>query len=178
MIDEAFKAWRDSLATQENLDATSEQLFKLLKRYAHYIIWNTLHRTDPELETDIITHAFVKARTYQGTANFGTWFYRLAYNQCMNRWDRQRSRRETFLDDLLTEPRAPTSDKDSRLERLGSVRDKLTTSENQLVTWRLEGWEEPEIAAKLGVSRNQVKQLWRHTRDHIRELLITKILGH
>lgn len=172
MIDRAFQEWRDALATGENLDATAEHLFRLMRRYAGWMVWSMLHRHDPQLVTDIVELAFLRAQTFEGTSTFGTWFFSLARNQVLKDIRDRRMHRETFLEDMLEEPVAPSHLPSDDRQTVDYLLEQLRGTEDfKLVQLKLWGYTEEEIAKKLGWTPNQVKWKWRRCRKRSREIL-------
>jgi RNA polymerase sigma-70 factor, ECF subfamily len=173
-MDEAYKAWRDALASGEGIEAASEKLFAQLRNLGKSVVWNTLRREDPQLVQDIVTRAFLKAKSFNGLSTFGTWFYRLAYNMCISDLRKQRVRKEVFLDDLLEEPVLPQKDSGGVIERLASLREHLSREDCELIDLRLEGYTLLEIAAKRGWSRVQIEVAWKACKRRIKHLLESK----
>src|SRR5260221_280680 len=169
--DDACQAWKAALESGERIEETSEVLFKLLRDYAGAIVWNTLRREDAFLVQDIVTLAFMKAKTFQGTSNFGTWFYRLAFNQCLKDLRFKRRRKEVFLDDLLSEPAATTAEPSEILQTLAGIRSKLDYDDFHLIDLRLEGYALKEIAVLQNKSYEDVRVAWRTCKDRVKRLL-------
>lgn len=171
--DEAFKAWRDSLATNERLEETSSELFGLLRTYARAIVWNYFRRTDPQLVQDIVTQAFLKAGSFSqiGGAGFGTWFYKLALNRCKDAHRRIRVRREVSLEDLLTEPVAPAPHSHRILSVLARLRLLLSKEDFEFVDLKLKGYENREIGEHFGLTQDGAKTRWKAIKHRIKRLI-------
>lgn len=171
MIDKVFEDWKKALESGERIEETSNELFKVLERYANGVVQNTLNRQDPTLSHNIVVQTFLKAGTYQGMANFGTWFYRLAYNMCVDELRRIKRRREVSLEDLLDPPVAPEVKPDRILSVLARLPRHLSSEDFKFVEAKLSGYTSREVGEKFGLSLEGARTRWVTIRKRIRKLL-------
>lgn len=170
-IHAAYERWRDALATSERVEETSEEFFRGMRGLARSVVYNTIGRSDPTLEADIVTTAFLCAKNFDGLSSFGTWFWGLAYRQCLKDLRAKRRRKEVFLDDLLEEPIAPVKAGGEFIERFASLRANLSREDVKLIELRLEGYTLLEIAAQRGWNRVKIEDEWRACKNRVKKLL-------
>ena len=168
---------RDMLAWQAGEEAAfdrlvvaySPRLFALFTRFLGPV---------PERE-DMVQETFLRVlrarASYQPTARFSTWLYRIAFNLSVNR--SQRTRPTTSLDASPSAPPAQPHDEppDSHLERddvVRAVRAAIAalpeTQRAALILARYEELSFAEIAVVLGSTEKAVKSLVHRARENLR----------
>ena len=167
MVSQAYRAYRDALATRENIDEASEILFRELRSMAKGIVRITLRRHDPQLVQDIVAQAFMHLPEFREESNFGTWFWKLAHNKCLMDIRARKLRREVYIEDLYKNLVVPSSDAKQRLREL---RTSLTPEDDRLVQLRLEGYGLAEIAEQFGVTYNEIFARWCRFRRKMQKL--------
>jgi RNA polymerase sigma-70 factor (ECF subfamily) len=82
------------------------QLFRILvERYQDALLRyiKRLGCTDPEVAKDILQETFIKVyvnlNDYDSSFSFSTWVYRIAHNETMNHFRKQKNRPKVFVDE-------------------------------------------------------------------------------
>ena len=169
-------AWQggEERAFERLVEAYSERLFALFTRF----LGPVAEREDLVQETFL---RVLRARdSYQPTARFSTWLYRIAFNLAVNR--SQRSRPEASLDEgpageVWTRD-AETPEPSAGLERedvVRAVREAIgslpDTQRMALVLARYEELSFVEIAEVMGSSEKAIKSLVHRARENLRARL-------
>lgn len=171
---------RDMLAWQAGEEAAfdrlvavySDRLFALFTRFLGPV---------PERE-DMVQETFLRVlrsrASYQPTARFSTWLYRIAFNLSVNRTER--ARRTASLDAAPTTPREldvelPPEGDLERDDVVRAVRDAIAAlPETQRAAMILARYEElsfAEIAEVLGSTEKAIKSLVHRARENLRAQL-------
>lgn len=151
---------------------------------------------DPEWAQDAVQESFLKAyrsiRKFEGRAAFGTWMYRLTYNQCLDmrradksgrysEWDEERTAvsddSESPVHDLSSTIRSPGEE----LER-GELREQLEKAietlpeaiRETLVLREIDGLPYGEIAERLQIPKGTVMSRLFHARKRLQEVLTSQ----
>ena len=134
--------------------------------------------TDAE---DVVQDTFLSVHkrldSFRGEAALGTWLYRLAVNQCLDRM-RSRAGREAQATDSLDEPDRtwqPAGRPDRPVERMDLKRAIARLPEGSrsvFVLHDVEGLEHREIGKLLGISEGTSKSQLHKARLRLREMLI------
>lgn len=149
---------------------------------------------NPEDARDVCQEAFLKAYrslgTFQKTARFYTWLYRIVINTALDHL-RTRHRREQPLDeqqpdtgdDLLAErlpfdPARAFADKELRKHILDALDTLPAPHRVVLVLREVEGLSYAEIASIVGCPIGTVMSRLFHARKKMQELLISAGFGH
>ena len=130
--------------------------------------------------------------SFQAQSAFSTWAYRVCVNQALMARRKRIRRREDAVEDCMPQfddsghhmdqdrilawsEAAEALDRVAEAELQGRVRaalDRLTDDQRAAFVLKdLEGWETDEIAAKLGISRDLVRQRLHRARLALRSLL-------
>jgi RNA polymerase sigma-70 factor (ECF subfamily) len=129
---------------------------------------------DAVQDTFLVAHK--RLETFRGEAALGTWLYRLAANQCLDRL-RSRAARESQATDSLDEPARlwqPPAKAETPVERmdLKSAIARLPEGGRAVfVLHDVEGLEHREIAKLLGISEGTSKSQLHKARLRLRQLL-------
>ncbi|MBI5201283.1 MAG: sigma-70 family RNA polymerase sigma factor [Elusimicrobia bacterium] len=141
---------------------------------------------DAEDADDAAQEAFLKAwrslSGFSGGANFGTWLYRIASNQCLDML-RARGRRPTQSLDALVEAEAPALEKvlgagapaSDPVEAADLAKRLLATLPEEqrlaLVLRETQGFSYEEIAETMGCSLDSVKARLKRARETLAKSL-------
>ena len=142
-----------------------------------------------EATQDAFVHAYQKLNSFQGTAAFSTWLFRIAVNAAFSR--RRRSKRyRTSLDGLHGEPgydpADPRADVDpsqplERAETQKLVREALSALPDEyriaLLLKEMDGFRYEEIAEIVGVPIGTVRSRIHRARNELREKLRIALKG-
>lgn len=138
------------------------------------MLGNTADAEDVVQDTFLLAHK--RLDSFRGEAALGTWLYRLAVNQCLDRL-RSRAGREQLATDSLDEPTRvwqPTARSDRPVERLdlkSAIARLPEGSRAVFVLHDVEGLEHREIAKLLGISDGTSKSQLHKARMRLREIL-------
>jgi RNA polymerase sigma-70 factor (ECF subfamily) len=141
---------------------------------AHRMLGNAADAEDAVQDTFLVVHK--RLDSFRGEAALGTWLYRLAVNQCLDRL-RSRAGRDAQATDSLDEPETtwqPSSRADRPVERMDLKRaiGKLPEgSRSVFVLHDVEGLEHREIGKLLGISEGTSKSQLHKARLRLREML-------
>ncbi len=125
---------------------------------------------------DTFLAAHKRLDSFRGEAALGTWLYRLAVNQCLDRL-RSRAGREQFATDSLDEPTRvwqPAARADRPVERMdlkSAIARLPEGSRSVFVLHDVEGLEHREIGTLLGISEGTSKSQLHKARLRLREML-------
>jgi RNA polymerase sigma-70 factor (ECF subfamily) len=146
-----------------------------LYNLAFRMLGNAADAEDAVQDTFLVAHR--RLDTFRGDAALGTWLYRLAVNQCLDRL-RSRSTRDLRATDSLDEPerawQAPAARADRPAERLDlqhAIAKLPEGSRSVFVLHDIEGLEHREIGDVLGISEGTSKSQLHKARMRLRELL-------
>lgn len=144
----------------------------------------------PEEAEDVAQEAFVQALrkldTFQQSAAFYTWLYRIAFNLSATRARRKRPR--ASLDELRESGGSEPADRDGapeeplmlkeRAKQVHAALGELAEDYRQVVVLReLEGCDYEQIASILGIPLGTVRSRLFRAREQLRELLAGVIDG-
>ncbi|WP_394838564.1 RNA polymerase sigma factor [Pendulispora rubella] len=158
-------------------DGTNEELAELYRRYGYLLQRRsrTLLR-DPAAAEDALQDAFVKiihARSELTTVeNPVAWMYRVVDRCCFDQLRRRKLRRTEPLDDHENEPHLrPGVDVESRNAALRILHELSEPEFEVAVLAYVDGMNQTEIAATLGVSRPTIWKRLTQIREHAADLL-------
>jgi RNA polymerase sigma-70 factor (ECF subfamily) len=158
---------------------------QLVRRYQDRLYNTILHVTGcPEDARDVVQDAFVQAYvkldTFQRSAAFFTWLYRIAFNAAVSHRRRKRPTvsvehaRETLGQEPVDSGAAP-GDRLDRQERAGQVRAALAALPEEfrsvLVLREIEGFDYEAIAEALDLPVGTVRSRLHRGRMQLREAL-------
>lgn len=148
---------------------------------------------DPEWAQDAVQESFLKAyrslRKFEGRAAFGTWMYRLTYNQCLDMRRADKSGRYTEWDEERTaipeESESPVQSLSSSIRgpgeevERGELREQLNKAietlpeaiRQTLVMREVDGLPYGEIAKLLKIPKGTVMSRLFHARKRLQEVL-------
>lgn len=151
-----------------------EELVGRYQQRAYRLAWSVLR--DAEEARDLSQEAFIRlhqrAGSFEGRSSFGTWFYRLLVNLCLDhRRKRQWWRRLLVTEDahgeegaIIDRQPAPASDPTDEIGRSRTMRTlweavgRLSPQQRAVVTLQVqEGLRTAEIAEVLGCSEATVR---------------------
>jgi RNA polymerase sigma-70 factor (ECF subfamily) len=145
-----------------------------LYNLAFRMLGNAADAEDAVQDTFLLAHR--RLDSFRGEAALGTWLYRLAVNQCLDRL-RSRAGREAQATDSLDEPERtwqPAARPERPLERLDLKRAIARLpdgSRTVFVLHDVEGLEHREIGKMLGISEGTSKSQLHKARLRLREML-------
>lgn len=156
-----------------------EELYRLhatrLYSLAFRMLGNTADAEDAVQDTFLVAHR--RLDSFRGDAALGTWLYRLAMNQCLDRL-RSRSGRELRATDSIDEPdrawQPPAARADRPIERIdlqNAIAKLPEGSRSVFVLHDIEGLEHREIGDVLGISEGTSKSQLHKARMRLREML-------
>lgn len=177
----------------ERVAAGDTQAFAaLVARYQRPVL-NAVYRstgnrsTAEELTQDVFVKVYNARASYQATARFETWLYRIVFNLCANQVEYRRRRRAASLDAPEFGDEAPASRAladagaeapDAGLERRelrervrGAIARLPDAQRAALILSRFENLPYQEIAAVLETSVEAIKSLLFRARDNLRAAL-------
>jgi RNA polymerase sigma-70 factor (ECF subfamily) len=141
---------------------------------AHRMLGNQADAEDAVQDTFLAVHKRLDG--FRGEAALGTWLYRLAVNQCLDRM-RSRAGREAQATDSLDEPDRPwqpavRADRPAeRLDLRRAIARLPEGSRSVFVLHDVEGLEHREIGKLLGISEGTSKSQLHKARLRLREML-------
>lgn len=157
-------------AFEEMYNRHAAKLYNL----AHRMLGNAADAEDAVQDTFLLAHR--RLDSFRGEAALGTWLYRLAVNQCLDRL-RSRAGREAQATDSLDKPAStwqPAGRADSPVERMDLKRAIARLPEGSrsvFVLHDVEGLEHREIGKLLGISEGTSKSQLHKARLRLREML-------
>lgn len=173
----------DTLLMLRARDDDMEAYSLLVERFQQRII-NTIYRYTgdgagaEDLAQEVFIRVFKARKSYQPTAKFSTWVFRIATNLCLNEIRNRKHRPSLSLDDNpLLDKGAPDPGEleISRRELVQAVRKALDSlPENQRLAVVLNKWEEQsyeDIGAAMNLSVPAVKSLLFRARQAMKEQL-------
>lgn len=133
---------------------------------------------DETLTDDLAQETFIKAylniRNFKGLSSFGTWIYRIAYNEF---YSHMRSLHRTTDIDNATVRSDIADHSDAATETALTVNEALTLlndNERAVVTlFYIEDKPIKQIALIVGMSENTVKSHLRRGKEHLKKLIQT-----
>jgi RNA polymerase sigma-70 factor (ECF subfamily) len=146
------------------------RLFNLAFR----MLGNAADAEDAVQDTFLTAHK--RLETFRGESALGTWLYRLAVNQCLDRL-RSRANRESLATESLDEPAhgwQPHARSESTVERIdleAAIARLPDGGRAVFVLHEVEGLEHREIGKLLGISEGTSKSQLHKARLRLREIL-------
>lgn len=138
------------------------------------MLGNAADAEDAVQDTFLVAHK--RLDTFRGEAALGTWLYKLAVNQCLDRL-RSRASRESHATDSLDEPERlwqPRARPDATAERMdlkGAIAQLPEGGRAVFVLHDVEGLEHREIGKLLGISEGTSKSQLHKARLRLRQML-------
>ncbi len=157
-------------AFEELYSQHASRLYNLAVR----MLGNGADAEDAVQDTFLLAHK--RLESFRGEAALGTWLYRLAVNQCLDRL-RSRAGREQLATDSLDEPARiwqPAARADRPAERMdlkSAIARLPEGSRAVFVLHDVEGFEHREVAKLLGISEGTSKSQLHKARMRLREML-------
>lgn len=164
------------LALQRGDESAFDRLFEkhaaAIVRFARRFVKSPARAE--ELAQDVFLHVYKNRSSYQPSARFNTWLYRIATNACLSEVRRPEHRlrvdsrpaqgeRDPPEQPLFEKPGPSSEDELSSREALDSIRDALASLPPQqrasLLLARVEGMSYEEVAETLSCSVSAVKSL-------------------
>jgi len=164
-----------------------EAFARLISRYQNGV-FGLLHRLlggTNEVE-DVAQNVFLSAyrglRAFRGQASFGTWIYRIAYNQACSALRRLRSRRarempqiqdeENGRQDEPTDSKTPDPEQQTIRKQVWEAVSELPPASQAVVEmYYNQGLKYPQIAEALDLPLGTVKTHLHRARAQLREIL-------
>lgn len=146
---------------------------------------------DPDQARDAVQDAFIKAYehldTFQGDSSFYTWFYRIAFNLCIDRARRARRFTQVEFDEALGheddtafemgpqrlgfDPAQALHDQEIRQRVLAALEELSPNHQTVLVLREVDGLAYKEIAEVMNCSIGTVMSRLFHARKRMQQLL-------
>lgn len=130
---------------------------------------------------DVFVKAYERLASFQGTAAFSTWLYRIATNHCLDIKRRQRHQKTTSLDAFVDEEGQEKFQFPATNEKMSTVDDRIfisdvlaRLSENArtvLLLREAQGLTYAEMADVLGCTLDAVKARLKRARQEARDKL-------
>jgi RNA polymerase sigma-70 factor, ECF subfamily len=159
-----------------------EQAFNLLVRKHQDFVYNVTrkicgnHEDAIEASQRVFVKLYDKLQSFNRSASFRTWLYRIAVNDSLNLLRSKRLRRWLRFGDLAAEPEDPEPDpldayiEREQRERLMRAADRLPDRQRTVFVLRMtEGLSYGEIAEILNVSVGSLKASFFHAVQKIRK---------
>lgn len=134
----------------EQIRSSQGIIYKLVNLYA-----NT-GEEKKDLYQEVLLHAWKAWPAFRGESQFSTWLYRICLNTILTQ-KRKPSRvdyRET-LPDIPHQPGNPI-EINHEIQHLQHAIRQLAETDRAIISMHLDGYENPEIAATLGITSNHV----------------------
>jgi RNA polymerase sigma-70 factor (ECF subfamily) len=110
------------------------------------------YRTADDLEQELYTRVLLRIKTYNGTAKFETWLYRIAVNIEYDEIKARKSRRHIGLDECSSVEQGGVLEQRVVLK---AALEQLSQEERKLIQAKAEGCKIEEIAEQLGLRKSQ-----------------------
>jgi RNA polymerase sigma factor (sigma-70 family) len=165
-VNPTYNAWR--LSTGREKEWNFQELIQRMERFATAICWQRLpdHRDDfPALVNGIVWRAVKKADGFKRKAQFSTWFYRIAVNECNKYLRNFKERYETSLEEEM--PTTPQG-LDARIDLIALL-NGLEGEDHILFRLVAEGEDFKTIGERLGLSRNAALVRWTRLKGRLRD---------
>lgn len=123
-----------------------------------------------ELAHDAWMAVIRQADSYQNTAKFKTWLFRIARNRLVDYWRRQKHRSKLIVIDELEELAVSHEQVDERLrlKELGDHLEKLSLEQLETVLLKIEGFSYAEIANITQAKQETVKSRLRYASKNLK----------
>lgn len=183
----------DSQLIADALSGQSAAFGQLVQRYQDRLYNTMLHVVGSsedarDVVQDAFVQAFVKLETFQQSAAFYTWLYRIAFNMAMSRLRRKKptvsveqARESTGLDpiDPQDPPESPM-EKDEQIAQIRAAIDRLGDDHRQVLVLReIDGRSYDEISEILdlpvGTVRSRLHRARMELRDQLKDMLQTEL---
>jgi RNA polymerase sigma-70 factor (ECF subfamily) len=170
----------------------------LVERYQQKVYAMALSMMrDPDQARDAVQDAFIKAYehldTFQGDSSFYTWFYRIAFNLCIDRARRARRFTQVEFDEALGheddaafemgpqrlgfDPAQALHDQEIRLRVMAALEELSPNHQTVLVLREVDGLAYKEIAEVMNCSIGTVMSRLFHARKRMQQLLRALVEG-
>jgi len=152
--------------------AAQRQLYEQYHRRVYSLSYRLVGRQDAaDLTQEIFLRVFAGLNSFRGTAEFSTWLYRIAVNECL----RHLRSRSHHLEPLTCDPVSPVAGPDQRLEQTELLERALAHLDERLRTVFLlresEGLSYDQIAAVLEIPPGTVASQLNRARVELRAFL-------
>ena len=167
--DTAYLALLEARRGGENWPEPQTSTFYFtLRAGADVILKHVMGRSDRGFAFEIATKVILDLWKFQGKSKFSTWFYRYVTNEALQHIRKQKLRREVPLDDNEFEILKTGNHIDIYV-----LLHKLhpSAAEIELIQMMLLGYEQKEIAKKLGTTEEGVRMRWRRLRAKLTSLV-------
>lgn len=160
-----------------NKDHLSEAAFLEAVKNSQGIIYKLvgLYANDAEERKDLYQEVLLQAWKswpgFRGDSKFSTWLYRISLNTILTQ--KRKPLRIAYMESLETVDfgSSEQSVKKEETERLRKAIRSLPETDRALVSMHLDGYENPEIAAVLGISVNHVAVKLHRCKQQLANLL-------
>lgn len=165
---QAFEKWKLSTGPEKELclmDLVSE-----LRKHAYSVCWLRVpdHRDEfGGIVNAAVWRAIAKAGDFRGEARFGTWFHRIAVNEC-NRVLKSKQTHESESLETITEELGEEKDPEKAI-LFRELVSGLGEEDQKLIALQLGGYSAEEIGVELGISQNAVGTRWSRLKERIRD---------
>lgn len=149
-----------------------EQLYERYHRAVYRLAVRMVGRQDaPDVAQEVFLRVFRGLHSFQGAAEFSTWLYRVAVNECL----RHQRRNTHRLEPLSGDPMSGWAGPEDQAEQADLLERALQGLEEQLravfLLRELEGLSYAQIAAVLGVPPGTVASQLSRARAELRAFL-------
>lgn len=133
------------------------------------------HAIAEELAHDAWMAVIRQHGSYQPTAKFVTWLYRIAHNRLVDHWRKFGSSANVITEELTDQHSCKSSvTKDIQLTEIFDVLSELPASQLTTMLLKIEGFSRDEISEITSVKPETVKSRLRYAKDSLRELMEVK----
>jgi len=153
-----------------------DEYFNKIYRYVYSLVGKQAEAED--LTQDVFIKALhsISSFKFRG-APFSSWLFRIAHNQVVDQWRRQKKEKTTSLDEALTvvsnEDPVITTEKQFEAEALAAAVTRLPSAQGEVVSLRfIAGLSIAEVAETLGKREGTIKALQFKGIESLRKILI------
>lgn len=170
-INEVYEEFRNNPSTiaEENL---YKEIIKYSKRFVRKYFgdhWDTFEDAVSETALKVYT----RLPTFKGESRFSTWLYPIVKTEClMLARERATLKGSLYYEDLEDPNWVEKCDSFDSKGLIVQMRNKLTTPEDiELFELKLEGYDNSEIAEKMGLPEGTIKSRWYYLKNNLKKLL-------
>jgi len=148
------------------------RLYDRHKQGLYHFLYRQLSRRElcEEISQETWMAVIRQANSYQNTAKFRTWLFRIAHNKVVDYWRRQQHRSKVKVVDELDQLAAVSDDLDEsiRLQELAQQLESLSAEQLATVLLKVQGFSYAEIAEITQAKKETVKSRLRYANKHLR----------
>lgn len=170
---ELYSLWRTSTGPER--DQALIKLVKSLEKHAYSVCWQKIpdHKNEiPWVVGEAVWRAVASAPDFRGDAKFGTWFHRIALNECNRLLKvRRRAKDEVSIEELTLNDKLPVASDPSASILADELLADLTEDDKLLIELEQDGVSSEEIGKILGIEPGTARIRWFRLKARLRDLL-------